>query len=58
MRAVTLFSLAGVGAYYKSLPLLNDVRLYSALREFIREHQTRELIGWSANARPRELQIM
>ena len=58
MRAVTVLALAGAGAYYKSLPLYNDVRPYSALREFIREHQTWELIGWSANARPRELQIM
>ena len=55
---VALLALAGTGAYYKSLPLYNDVRPYSALREFIREHQTRELIGWSANARPHELQIM
>ena len=58
MRAVALLTLAGACAYYKSLPLYNDVRPYSALREFIREHQTWELIGWSANARPRELQIM
>lgn len=55
---LALLALAGVGGCIRGLPLYNNAQPYNAVREFLRERQTRVLIGWSASARPHELQFM
>ena len=53
-----LLALTGIGGCIKGLPLYNNAQPYNGVREFIRERQTRALIGWSVSARPHELQFM